>query len=180
MLRKERIRFTGRDRRRLSAAMRAVHDARHYRRLQAVWFVAQGHSAMEVAGLLECTYRWVNKWLARYRLRHRPEDLAEGTRSGRPRTGQELTAEWLLEVLQSDPRQWGYAATIWTVPLLVTHVGTHLGCALSEHTMRRRMRELGLRWKRPRYIFSEKEPHRAQKKGPSSANSSGCRLRRSF
>jgi hypothetical protein len=31
------------------------------------------------------------------------------------------------------------------------------------------MRRLGLRWKRPRYVYATKDPHRAQKKGRLSA-----------
>lgn len=34
---------------------------------------------------------------------------------------------------------------------------------ISPRTLRRRMREIGLRCKRPRYFYEEKDPHRAQK-----------------
>ncbi len=43
-------------------------------------------------------------------------------------------------------------------------------CSISARTLRRRMKEIGLRCKRPRYVYSEKEPHRAQKKGRLSGN----------
>jgi transposase len=176
----ERISFTWRERRRLSTAMRDVRDARQHRRLMAVWLIAQDQSAGEVAGLLGCSYRWVNKCLARYLERRCPQDLAERPRAGRPRASVVLTAERLRDIVQSDPFLWGYASTTWTVPLLTTHLKEHLGCVLSKHTLRRRMREAGLRWKRPRYVFSNKEPHRAQKKGRSCAIFGRCRLRRSF
>ena len=53
--------------------------------------------------------------------------------------------------------------------LLAKHLGRTYGCPISPRTLRRRMRALGLRWKRPRYVYADKDPHRAQKKGGSSA-----------
>ena len=50
--------FTYHDRRRLKAAMRQVRDARHYRRLQAGWVVAEGHSVGATAELLNASRRW--------------------------------------------------------------------------------------------------------------------------
>jgi transposase len=180
MIREERISFTWHERRRMSAALRGVRDARQHRRLMAVSLIAQGQSPGETARLLGCSYRWVNKCLARYLERRCPQDLAERPRAGRPRASAVLTPERLRDVVQSDSFLWGYTSTTWTVPLLATHLEEHLGCVLSKHTLRRRMREAGLRWKRPRYVFSEKEPHRAQKKGRSSANLDGWRPRRCF
>src|SRR3954467_14890307 len=49
--------FTYQDRRRLKAAMRPVRDARHYRRLEAVWLVAEGHSVGATANLLNASRR---------------------------------------------------------------------------------------------------------------------------
>lgn len=167
---KEQFEFTERDRRLLLDAMIKVRDARHSRRLQAVWLVALGRGLREAAGLLGASERWVRKWLARYRMHHRPEDLAEGMRPGRPRVAGALTKKRLVAALKRDPLKLGYSSTTWTVPLLTTHLGKKYGASFSKRTVRRRMREAGLRWKRPRYVFAKKDPHRAQKKGGSSAN----------
>jgi hypothetical protein len=53
--------------------------------------------------------------------------------------------------------------------LLAKHFSEKYGCPISPATLRRRMRHLGLRWKRPRYAYATKDPHRAQKKGGSFA-----------
>jgi len=58
----------------------------------------------------------------------------------------------------------GYNTTGWTVALLAQHLSQKYRCAISERTLRRRLRCLGLRWKRPRYAYATKDPHRAQKK----------------
>ena len=49
--------------------------------------------------------------------------------------------------------------------LLANHLSHTYDCQITEWTLRRRMRDAGLRWKRPRYTFATKDPHRAQKKG---------------
>lgn len=60
-------------------------------------------------------------------------------------------------------------ATEWTVPLLAAHLRGKYGGPVTPRTLRRRMRAMGLAWKRPKYVFCEKDPHGAQKKGRSSA-----------
>jgi hypothetical protein len=82
-----------------------------------------------------------------------------------------LSRERLTELLQTDPMSLGYAAVGWTAPLLSAHVHRcDAADALCVRTMRGRLHAAGLAWKRPRYVFSQKEPHRAQKKGPSRAD----------
>jgi transposase len=162
--------FSAQDRRRLTAALRRARDARHYRRLHAVGLVAQGYSARTAAKLLKASRRWITKVLAAYRRRRCPADLAEATRSGRPRVAPGLSAEQLMALLRTDPRTLGYAATGWTVPLLAAHLRRGGRGPLSVWTLRRRLHAADFAWKRPRYVFAQKEPHRAQKKGRSRAS----------
>jgi transposase len=91
--------------------------------------------------------------------------LADRPRSGRPRAAPVLTAERLAAVLEVDPRTLGYRATTWTAPLLAQYLRTDHGLAVSERTLRRRLREQRYRWKRPRYVYHPRAPHVAQKKG---------------
>ncbi|MBV9488582.1 MAG: helix-turn-helix domain-containing protein [Verrucomicrobia bacterium] len=162
--------FTHHDRRRLTAALRRVRDVRYYRRLQAVLLVAEGHSVGATASLLKGSRRWVTKALARYRARRCPQDLAEGKHSGRPPRAPGLSVERLTALLHTDPMSLGYAAVGWTAPLLAAQLRR---CGevetLSARSIRERLHAAGLAWKRPRYVFSQKEPHRAQKKGLSRA-----------
>jgi transposase len=75
-----------------------------------------------------------------------------------------------LEILQEDPHALGYASGTWTVANVANHLSERHGILVGEHTLRRRMKELGLRYKRPKYVYEEKEPNLAQKKGPSSVS----------
>ena len=113
--------FTHYDRRRLAAALRWVRDARHCRRLQAVLLVAEGRQAGEVAALLKASRRWVTKTLACYRQLRCPDDLAEGTRLGRPPSAPMLSEDLLTVALPADPLAFDYAASGWTAPRLAMH-----------------------------------------------------------
>ncbi len=59
----------------------------------------------------------------------------------------------------------GYSATTWTAPLLASYCAERFDCTLSPRTLRRRLHAWGYRWKRPRYVYSERATHLPQKKG---------------
>jgi len=50
------------------------------------------------------------------------------------------------------------------VPLLATHLRTQ-GVVISARTLRRRIHAARFRWKRPRYVYSERAAHVGVKKG---------------
>jgi transposase len=161
--------FSGHDRRRLAKAMSSATELRLFQRAQAVLRVAEDYTVAEAARLAGMDRASVYRWIQRYLAARNPQDLADESRSGRPRLAPVLTEQRLAQILARDPRRDGYQATSWTVPLLVTHLRQHYQCSLSEDTMRRRLHEYEYRWKRPRYVFQERDPHVAQKKGRLSA-----------
>jgi transposase len=158
--------LTRRDRLRLEKAMRAVSAARDFRRLQAVLLTAQGRPIGDVAQITCASKRSVHGWLRRYLVAHRVDDLMEQPRSGRPTVAEAITDERIHHELDKDPMTVGYSTTTWTVKLLANHLSSTYDCRITEWTLRRRLRDAGLRWKRPRYAFATQDPHRAQKKGP--------------
>jgi transposase len=161
--------FTRYDRPRLEKALRGVTEARDFRRLQAVLLVALGRDIAEVAQIACASKRSVYGWLKRYLRRHRVEDLTERPRSGRPMTAEVITDERIRRELAKNPMTLGYSTTTWTVKTLANHLSRTYDCPITERTLRRRMADMGLCWKRPRYVYSTKDPHRAQKKGRSCA-----------
>lgn len=158
-------RFTLADRRRLRRALDAAREARVYRRLQALLWVAEGHSVSEAARRVRAARLSVRRWLERYWQRRDAAALVDQPRSGRPRSVRLLAARDWAAVLARDPRHCGYRATTWTVPLLVHYFATHEGIAVSARTVRRRLHEADYRWKRPRYVYAGRATHLAQKKG---------------
>ena len=161
--------LSGHDRRKLKAAVRAVREARHLRRVQAVLLLAQGRPMKLVCGTTGLSRQSVYNALRRYRRRRRPADLADRPRSGRPRVARPVGSRQILAALRVDPRDAGFNATAWTVPLLARQLSGRHRVPITPRTLRRRMHEAGLRWKRPRYVYHLRDPNAAQKKGPSTA-----------
>jgi transposase len=162
--------FNARDRQRLSKALTQTIEARVFRRIQAVLLIAEGRSFVEVARItrlgLRSVYRLVNCYLES----HQVECLWDRPRLGRPPDAPDLTETQILRELKRSPLKLGYRANTWTVETLAHHLNERYQCEIAPWTLRRRLKQMNLVCKRPRYFFSEKDPHRAQKKGPSFGN----------
>ena len=161
--------FDQHDRQRLAGALQHATDVRTYRRVQAVLLVARGHPVPEVAQFTGVKAAAVYDWVGRYLRNHQPDRLVDAPRSGRPRVAPAITDARIKHQFRRDPLRLGYSTTGWTVALLAEHLARVYDCPITARTLRRRMRALGLRWKRPRYVYAERDPHRAQKKGGSFA-----------
>lgn len=157
--------FSGHDRRRLQRALRQLGQVHWYQRVQAVLALAQGQSPGQVARLTGRSRRVIHLWRDRYLRRHRVEDLADAPRSGRPPVARVLTRRRLVREFEKDPLKLGYAATTWTAALLAGHLSRCYRCGIGPRTLRRRMKALGLVWKRPRHVYHNRAGHIAQKKG---------------
>ena len=156
--------FRPADRQRLLQALAQTHDAKLYRRLRAVTEAAEGEPIVVVARRARVARSTLHRWIRRYLAERTPVALAERQRSGRPRVALALTDDRLHQLLTSDPRQFGHNATTWTVPLLAAHLRAQ-GVAISPRTLRRRIRAARFRWKRPRYVYSQRAAHVGAKKG---------------
>ena len=150
---------------RLTKALQRATDARLFQRLQAVLWVAQGETISEVVELTGVSAQTVYNWLQRYLACHQVAALGDAPRSGRPVIAPQITATAILQHLRCNPLHLGYRTTVWSVKLLAAHLRRQYDCPITPHTLRRRMKAMGLRCKRPRYFYEEKAPHRAQKKG---------------
>jgi transposase len=157
------------DRQRLARAFARATDLRFFRRLQAVLLVARGFPVPEVARITGAKPDAVYHWIRLYLRTHEPDSLRDAPRSGWPPVAGGITNARIVREFRRDPLRLGYNTTGWTVALLAAHLGRTYGCPISVRTLRRRLHDLGLRWKRPRYVYADKDPHRIQKKGGLSA-----------
>jgi len=162
--------FNRYDATRLRKALKRVDDKRTFQRVQAVLLVAQGRTPTEVAEIAGVSQQTVYNWVSRYLEQHQVTALDEAPRSGRPLTAKRITGARILRELRRNPLRLGYPTTIWTVELLADRLGDLYQCTINPDTLRRRMKQIGLRCKRPRYFYEEKDPHQAQKKGRLSAS----------
>jgi len=157
--------FTGHDRNRLAKALNKAEDARLFRRIQAVLLIAQGRPFPDVAQICGLSRITIYNLVKRYLQTHQAASLQDCERTGRPRIASGITDKRILTQLKRNPLMLGYRTNVWTVGLLAQHLSRHYQCSITARTLRRRMKQIGLEYKRPRYFYSEKAPHRAQKKG---------------
>ena len=124
----------------------------------------------DVAQITKLSLRSVYHLVRRYLESHQVESLEDRPRSGRSPLAPHLTEAQILQALRRSPLKLGYRTNTWTVETLAHYLGERYQCQISPWTLRRRMKKINLVFKRPRYFYSEKDPHRAQKKGPSFGN----------
>lgn len=157
--------FCAGDRRRLAKALEKAAEARLFRRIQAVLLAAQGRKFVEVSRITGLGHRSVYRLATRYLESHRVESLADKPHPGRPPEAPNLTGPQILQELRRSPLALGYRTNVWTVATLADRLNERYQCAIGPWALRARMKQIGLVCKRPRYFYSEKDPHVAQKKG---------------
>lgn len=141
---------------------------REVRRAQALLWLDQGETIQQVAERLGLSRQAVYDVLERYqsrkaepvvlRIRDRPHP-------GRPANKRERVVQIVQDLLAHKPHEYDYRSPFWTVPMLVVQVTACLGEAVSHDTVRRALRLLRHRYKRPRYVLSRRSPTWRQAKG---------------
>lgn len=142
--------FSLRDQRRLFKALSQAREVRLFRRIQAVLLVAKGHSFAEAAQITALSLRSVYNLVNRYLQSHQIDSLHDLPHPGRPAGAACLTKSRLLRELRRSPLRLGYRSTVWTVAILAQHLSQLYQCSVSDRTLRRRMKQIGLECKRPR------------------------------
>ena len=149
----------------LVAAAAQERRVRRWRRYQAVLLVAGGTRPEEAAARLGCSRASVYNWLAAWHA-DGLAGLVEAVHPASPRAHTAPLDALLSARLAEDPQQYGHHATGWTTPLLHGEA-QRAGIAISEHTVRRAVRRLGWRWKRPKYVLGRPDPAYDENKGRS-------------
>lgn len=150
---------------RLQKALKQVCNKGAFIRMKAVLLVAQGMPIQSVAKLFDKSFQILYHWMALYLKQHQAAALLDAPKSGRPLVAPAITDKRILRELKRNPLKLGYPTTVWTVTLLARHLSSRYDQEIRPFTLYRRMKQMGLRCKRPRYVYEEKDPHRAQKKG---------------
>jgi transposase len=134
------------------------HKTLEQLRIRAVRQIEQGAHPDQVAAGLGMTRAAVYAWLAKYR-----EGGLEALRAkpvpGRPPKlqGQQLARLYGL-VVGNDPRQLRFAFALWTRAMVRELIGREFGVALSEVSVGRLLRKLGLSPQRPLYRAYQQNP----------------------
>lgn len=162
------IRLGSRAQQRLKHIARWSSNARQVRRAQALLWLQRGESVETVASRLGVSRRTIYNWVEQYQDR-RAEPLAERLTDrphpGRPPAKLKLVVKVIRSLLKRDPRRCGSRSPVWTVPLLRHQVEHRTGESASARTVRRALRALRYRYKRPRYVLARRSPTWRQAKG---------------
>jgi transposase len=134
------------------------HKTLEQLRIRAVRQVEQGSHPDEVAAGLGMTRAAVYAWLAKYR-EGGLEALKARPVPGRPPklSGSQLARLYGL-VVGNDPRQLRFAFSLWTRAMVRELIRREFGVALSEVSVGRLLRKLGLSPQRPLYRAYQQNP----------------------
>jgi transposase len=166
------INLTNRDHRRISEIMRLTREVRVVKRAQALLWLSDGDTPDEVADRLWVTPRTIYRWIERFERRDDwplAERLADAPRSGRPDTVAQQLEPLIEQLMDEGPENHGYAAMVWTAPLLRQHVKNVHHLDASQRSVSRALERLELSWKRPRHCLARRSPRWRQAKGGSRA-----------
>jgi len=162
------IKLHSRERQRLEQIARSSAQAREVRRAQALVWLHRGESVEQVAQRLGMSRQAIYVLMGRYRSRKsRPvlERVQDRRHTGRPADKLNQVMKVIQQLLSQNPGQYGYRCPFWTVPMLAAQTGRKIGAAVSDDTIRRALRLLRQRYKRPRYVLARRSPTWRQAKG---------------
>jgi transposase len=90
-------------------------------------------------------------------------------RSGRPPDKSQAVEMLVKQVMDTNPLDMGYRSPVWTAPLLGQHLKKTRNIQVNDRTIRRKLRDMGYRYKRPRYVLVRRSSTWRQSKGGCSA-----------
>ena len=116
--------------------------ANHRQRLEIVLLTDAGKTQAEICRNLGCSAATASRWmqLTRAGLAHQYLDYPVG----RPKVVTDEYREFLRELLDRSPRDYGYPFKSWTVSWLGKHIAKEKGLVVSQSHLKRVMREWGL------------------------------------
>ena len=152
----------------LREVARCSTNAREVRRAQALLWLHENYSAQAVADRLGMSRQTVQRWKRQYQ--ERAQDpvrarLQEGQHTGRLPDQLRLARKEIERVWRRDPRRYGFRARNWTVPMLRCLIHRRTAVQVSRSTVRRALRSLRYRYKRPRLTLALRSPTWRQEKG---------------
>lgn len=160
------------ERRALENLSLRTDDAHILRRALALLWLDEGEEVQEVAAHLQVSRQSVYNWATRFQLRGDLPlcaRLADGARSGRPCSAHGIIDPLIEEVIEQDPRERGYRATVWTAGLLEQYLWEEHQLDVSRRSVGLAIARLRFRWKRPRHHLARRPATWRQAKGGSSA-----------
>jgi len=133
----------------LLAEAKKASDLSTWRRARAVLGYMQGRSVAEMSEDLGVVRSTINRWLQWYDAQG-AEGLRTGDRTGAPRRLTDRQLAELADTIEAGPVAAGYAAGVWTGPMIGDWIHRHFGVRYHNHHIPRLLHSLGFSVQRPR------------------------------
>jgi transposase len=156
------------ERRALSRIACSAPTVKELIRAHALLWLDAGASVEEVAQRLLVSRQTVYNWLLRFRQRSDLDlraRLQDAPREGRPPTALGIIDPLLEQVIDTDPRSYGYRHTVWTAALLQDYLREVHHITICRKSASLAIARLGIRWKRPRHVLAQRSDTWRQAKG---------------
>jgi transposase len=132
-------------------------------RAQMVLLSIRRRNVPEIANIFGVCEPTVRFWIHSFN-EHGPDGLYDQPRSGRPRKVTNGVLDKIIQLVQNDPNNAGYLATVWTVAMLGLALVKTMRVTASLAAIRKALHRVNLRWGRPRLAMPDKvDPEKAQK-----------------
>jgi transposase len=129
----------------------------HDTRLRAVLAIQNGMSKTQVAQAFGTDRSTVHRWWQRFQ-NQGVHGLERRPVSGRPRALQSIKVSKLKSIVLAPARRYGFETDLWTVQRVhqvINRLGTE---RVSEDTIWRRLRDIGLTWQTPEREYHQMDP----------------------
>lgn len=151
------------ERERIRRALRRSRDPKFRDRCRAVFWSEQRHSVPAIARLLGVHRTTVQRWIKDY-VRFGFRGLLAGKSPGRPRVVDAEAEAAIRAALAKNPREFGYRFTRWTIGALAEHLYLMVHVRIHPETLRRAIKRLRYRYKRPKLSLRHKQDPKAVRK----------------
>jgi transposase len=143
---------------------RTTKDPQLRTRAQMVFLAAeQKLKVPQIATIVRESEATVLRWLKRYRAEGL-NGLHDAPRSGRPREVTEPYRAELVSAVRRRPRSLGLPFSLWTLQRLVDYLAERTGIRVSDETVRRALKQVGIVLSRPQHTISSPDPEYQVKK----------------
>jgi transposase len=132
-------------------------------RVRAVHAVLNGTSITQVAEAYRTHRTTVHRWLKRYRTEGNEAGLQRRPVSGRPRKLQGLSSYNLQRLVLAPASRYGFETDLWTVSRLHQVLTSRFAEVISQDTVWRRLREVGLTWQTPEREYFQVDPRERER-----------------
>ena len=157
------IRLSAPDRKCLFEVYRRGTDPERRLRAHLLLLLDDGVAWVVIAEVLYTSTATINRWRKRYL------DEGVGCIAGRRKWRASLREWWLglalRWVLECSPTRFGFVRSRWSCECVAVLLEEGHGIRVSRETVRRRLREADLVWRRPRPVLGPKDPAHAVKLG---------------